>query len=40
MAYNVKSPDLIETWLRRKAAYAKQLKKHVLSDVLRVQPVY
>ena len=31
---------IYETWMRRKAAYAKQLKQHELSDALRVQPVY
>jgi hypothetical protein len=31
---------IYETWLRRKSAYAKQLKQRALSDALRVQPTY
>jgi hypothetical protein len=31
---------IYETWLRRKEAYAAQLKQRRLADTLRVQPVY
>ncbi len=31
---------IYETWLRRKAAYSKQIKERVLSETLRVQPAY
>ncbi len=31
---------IYETWLRRKAAYSKQIKERVLCETLRVQPAY
>lgn len=31
---------IYETWLRRKEAYAAQLKQRSLADTLRVQPAY
>ena len=31
---------IYETWLRRKQIYTRQLKKHELSDTLRIQPSY
>jgi hypothetical protein len=31
---------IYDTWLRRKEAYAAQLKQRSLADTLRVQPVY
>ncbi len=31
---------LYETWLRRKAAYERQLKEHSLAETLRTQPAY
>jgi hypothetical protein len=31
---------IYETWLRRKAAYSRQLKEHELSETIRIQPAY
>ena len=31
---------IYETWMRRKNAYRKQIKRHKLSEMMRVQPAY
>ena len=31
---------IFETWLRRKKAYIKQIRRYELAEALRVQPIY